>query len=36
MQLVEGLLTGSEPAGGNEDWGEREKGLGEAVQCVMD
>lgn len=36
VQLAEGLLSGSEPAGGNEDWGEREKRLGEAMQCVMD
>lgn len=32
-QLGEGLLTGGEPAGGNESRGER--GLGEAMQCVM-
>lgn len=35
VQLAEGLLTASEPAGGNKDCGGREKGLGEAVQCVM-
>lgn len=36
LQLAEGLLAGTEPAGGNEDRAEGEKGLGEAMQCVMD
>lgn len=28
VSLAEGLLTGSEPAGGNEDWRERKRAGG--------